>query len=175
MLKRILLSLVILLSIVLSACQPKQAAAPTPPPNATKLDVHKFTGHYEGSWTNNKTGATGPATFDFIADEEARTISLVMDMGGNYLGLEDPPPHTIIATYDDYFAHIKGNDAHFGKMDVTVDGDGNINGRFENVAAGMVPLVTYTGVVGNGHIDAQYTVTLLDGTIAEAVLVADRK
>ncbi|MBL8063573.1 MAG: hypothetical protein JNK32_11165 [Anaerolineales bacterium] len=172
---RFTLAVLLLLSLSLSACG-QAPPTPTPPPdNATPLDVYEFAGHYEGSWTNSKTGATGPAVFDFIVNEENKTVTLVMDMGGNYLGLEDPPPHEITATYDDYFARIQGTDSHFGEMDVTVDGDGNIVGSFINVAGGLVPKVTYTGVVGNGHIDAKYTVTLLDGTVAEAVLVADRK
>ena len=173
--KSIAFAVVILFSLILSACGGAETTPTPPPDDATPLDVYKFAGHYEGSWTNNKTGATGPAIFDFIVNEENKTITLVMDMGGNYLGLEDPPPHEITATYDDYFARIQGTDLHFGEMDVTVDGDGNIVGSFINVAGGMVPKVTYTGVVGNGHIDAKYTVTLLDGTVAEAILVADRK
>lgn len=172
---RFTLAISILLSLIIAACGQTAPTATPPPENATPLDVYEFAGHYEGSWTNNETGATGPAVFDFIVNEENKTVTLVMDMGGNYLGLEDPPPHEITATYDDYFARIQGTDPHFGEMDVTVDGDGNITGEFINVAAGMVPKVTYTGVVGNGHIDAKYTVTLLDGTVAEAVLVADRK
>jgi hypothetical protein len=110
-----------------------------------------------------------------VADEANRTVSLTLDMGGNYLGLGDPPPATITATYDDYVARIQGTDVHFGEMDVTIDADGNINGEFKNVAAGMVPLLTYQGKVGNGHIETTYIVTFPDGSTADAVLVADRK
>lgn len=172
MLKHFAFSFVILLSLILSACG---SAEPTPPPNATPLDVNKFAGHYEGSWTNSKTGATGPATFDFIVDEANKTVALTLDMGGNYLGLGDPPPATIYATYDEYFARITGNDPHFGEMNVLIDGDGNITGEFKNVAGGMVPLLTYSGVVGDGKINTTYVITFPDGTTADAVLVADRK
>ena len=172
MIKRITLSLVIVISFVLSACG---GAEPTPPPNATPLDVLKFAGHYEGAWTNSKTGATGPATFDFVVDEANKKIALTLDMGGNYLGLGDPPPATIYATYDDFFARITGTDPHFGEMDVLIDGDGNITGEFKNVAGGMVPLLTYTGVVGDGKINTTYVITFPDGTTADAVLVAERK
>lgn len=172
MIKRLVLPLVIVVSLILTACG---GAAPTPTPSATPLDVLKFAGHYEGSWTNSKTGATGPATFDFVVDEANKKISLTLDMGGNYLGLGDPPPATIYATYDDYFARITGNDPHFGEMNVIIDGDGNIDGEFKNVAGGMVPLLKYTGVVGNGHINTTYVVTFPDGTTADAILVAEKK
>ena len=172
MFKRTILSIVIAMSFVLSACG---SAEPTPPPGATPLDVFKFAGHYEGSWTNSATGATGPATFDFVVDEANKKIALTLDMGGNYLGLGDPPPATIYATYDDYFARITGNDPHFGEMDVLIDGDGNITGEFKNVAAGMVPLLTYTGVVGDGKINTTYVITFPDGTTADAVLVAEKR
>lgn len=172
MFKRIAIPLVLVCSLVLSACG---SAEPTPPPNATPLDVFKFAGHYEGSWTNSKTGATGPATFDFVVDEPNKKISLTLDMGGDYLGLGDPPPATIYATYDEYFARITGNDAHFGEMNVLIDGDGNITGEFKNVAGGMVPLLTYSGVVGNGQINTTYVITFPDGTTADAVLVAEKK
>ena len=74
MLKRSFMPLVLVLSFLLAACQP--SAASTPPPTTKKLDVNEFAGHYEGTWTNSKTGATGPATFDFIVDEAARTVAL---------------------------------------------------------------------------------------------------
>ena len=170
---RMALSIVIA-SVLLSACGASPAPTSTPTPSTTRLDVNQFAGHYEGTWTNNKTGASGPATFDFLVDEAKKTVSLTLDMGGNYLGLGDPPPATIYATYDEYLARIEGNDPHFGEMDVTIDGNGNINGTFKNVAGGMVPLLTYTGKVGDGHIDTTYIVTLPDGSTAEAVLTADR-
>jgi hypothetical protein len=170
--KRRFLFVFILLVYLLAACQP---AAPTPVTTAKKLDVNEFVGHYEGTWTNTKTGTSGPAVFDFVADEVNRKVSLTLDMGGNYLGLGDPPPATISATYDDYLARIQGTDAHFGEMDVTIDAEGNINGVFKNVAAGMVPLLTYNGKVGNGHIETTYVVTFPDGSTADAVLTADRK
>ena len=172
MIKRITLSLVIAISFVVSACG---SAEPTPLPGATPLDVFKFAGQYEGTWTNSATGATGPATFDFAVDEASRKIALTLDMGGNYLGLGDPPPATIYATYDEYFARITGTDPHFGEMNVLIDGDGNITGEFKNVAGGMVPLLTYTGVVGDGRINTTYIITFPDGTTADAVLVAEKK
>lgn len=174
MVKSVKFSLVlIVILLALSACGAQ--ATPTPPANATPLDVNKFAGHYEGSWTNSKTGATGPAIFDFVVDEANKKISLTLDMGGNYLGLGDPPAATIYADYDEYFARITGNDLHFGEMDVTIDGNGNINGVFKNVAGGMVPLLTYNGIVGDGKINTTYVITFPDGTTADAVLVAERK
>lgn len=100
MFKSVKFSLIlIVILLVLSACGTQEE--PVPPADATPLDVNKFAGHYEGSWTNSKTRATGPAIFNFVVDEANKKISLTLDMGGNYLGLGDPlqqpfMPHTMI-------------------------------------------------------------------------------
>lgn len=172
MYKKKLFILLFVFLIGLSACGIK----PTPEISSLeKFDVTKFTGTYEGTWTNETTGASGPAAISVEADEAAKTATLTLDFGGNYLGLNDPPPATISTKYDDNGAHLTGENALFGKMDVMLDADGNITGTFENLAGGLIPAMSYTGKIGNGRLDADYTVTLSDGSTTTAKLETVKK
>ncbi|MFZ5819771.1 MAG: hypothetical protein ACOYYJ_07705 [Chloroflexota bacterium] len=171
--KNLFLSL-ITLALALAACAPQ--AAPSPEAAAAgKFDVNKIVGVYEGAWTNQSTGATGPAVITIVADEPTKTATLTLDFGGNYLGLNDPPPATITTKYDDSGAHLSGTNVLFGAMDVTIDANGNIVGTFENLAGGMIPGMTYTGKIGDGRLDAEYIVTLSDGKTTTAVLETVKK
>lgn len=169
--KRFIFVLLALL-LLLSACT--KDAAPSPEPTGI-FDVTKIIGTYEGTWTNQSTGASGPAVITITADEVSQTATLTLDFGGNYLGLNDPPPATITTKYDDSGAHLTGDNILFGTMDVKIDTEGNIIGTFENLAGGMIPAMTYTGKIGDGRLDADYTVTLSDGTTTTAILETVKK
>ncbi len=98
------LMIVFVLTMVFTACAPK--ATPTQITSGT-FDVTKFTGTYVGTFTNQQTGASGPVTIAITADESTRTATITLDFGGNFLGLGDPPPATVQATYDDHAAYVK--------------------------------------------------------------------
>lgn len=166
--KSLSVTLLIPLLLLLAACGTK----PTPAALTASgtFDVTKFTGTYSGTWTNQKTGASGPVTIDISADEYAHTATIVLDFGGNFLGLGDPPAASVTATYDDHAAYVKGNNVFLGDMDITIDTDGNINGLVTNLGGGAIPSVTYTGKIGNSHMDADYLVTFTDGSTATALL-----
>lgn len=162
------------LVFALAACGTKPTPTPQPAPTGT-FDVTKFTGVYEGAWTNETAGTSGPATITIEADEATKTATLTLDFGGNYLGLNDPPAATISTIYDDNGAHLTGDNALFGTMDVLLDADGNITGTFENLAGGLIPAMSYTGKIGDGRLDANYTVTLSDGSTTIAKLETAKK
>lgn len=157
------------LLFALNACAPK---APSAPQSSTsgKFDVAKFTGTYEGTWTNEKTGANGPVTISITAEGETGLATVTLDFGGNFLGLGDPPAASVQATYDDNGAYVKGNNVFLGDMDITIDPEGNINGLVSNLGGGAIPSVTYTGKIGDGRLDADYLVTFMDGSTATALL-----
>lgn len=168
--------LTLVLSVLLftaAACAPQPA--PAAPPASGKFDVTKFVGVYEGTWTNKTTGASGPAVITIAADEAARTVTLTLDFGGNYLGLNDPPAFTLLANYDDNGAAVRGDSEILGQMDITIDRDGNIIGNLKNLVGGLIPSMTYTGKIGGGRLDTDYTVTLADGTQTVSELRTVRK
>jgi hypothetical protein len=168
-----LLLSVIVLVLALNACGP--APTPTPPPAAGGFDIKPFLGVYEGTWTNKTTGASGPAVITVEANEAEKTVTLTLDFGGNYLGLNDPPPFPLTAKYDDNGAAVRGESNILGKMDITIDTQGNIIGNLTDLVGGKIPSMTYTGKIGDGRLDTDYTVTLSDGTVTVSELRTVRK
>lgn len=140
-----------------------------------KFDGDKYNGTYQGTWTNSATGATGPVTIAITIDEPGKKASLTIDFGGNYLGLGDPPPATLGGTFDDERALVKGKSDLFGDYNVTIDADGKIIGLMENLGGGAVPKLTYTGVVTEKKLDADYVVTMKDGAVVNSVLRMTKK
>jgi hypothetical protein len=170
--KASLLLLAVAFVLVLAAC----GSAPTPTPASSGgFDVKPFLGVYEGTWTNKTTGASGPAVITVEANEAEKTVTLTLDFGGNYLGLNDPPPFPLTAKYDDNGAAVRGESEILGKMDITIDTQGNIIGNLSDLVGGKIPSMTYTGRIGEGHLDTDYTVTLADGTTTVSELRTVRK
>lgn len=165
---------VIVLALALAACAPQSTPAPMPV-SGEKFDVNEFTGIYEGTWINEVTGATGPVVITIEADEATKTVNMVLDFGGKYLGIVDPPATALSASYDDTGATVAGTSVLFGEMDVRIDADGDIIGNFTNLAGGTIPAMTYTGRIADGRLDADYVITLPDGTQATALLRTERK
>jgi hypothetical protein len=167
------LSLAFVLTLVLTGCGSKPT--PTPPPVTGGFDVKPFLGVYEGTWTNTTTGASGSAVITVEANEAEKTVTLTLDFGGDYLGLNDPPPFPLTAKYDDNGAYVRGESDILGKMDITIDTEGNIVGNLTDLVGGSIPSMTYTGKIGNGRLDTDYTVTLADGTVTVSELRTARK
>jgi hypothetical protein len=165
--------LVLVLTLALGACV--SAPTPTPAPASSGFDVNQYLGVYEGTWTNQTTGATGPAVITITADESQKTVTLTLDFGGNYLGLNDPPAFPLTANYDDNGAAVKGSSPILGDMDITIDKNGNIVGNLKNLVGGKIPSMTYTGKIGDGRLVTEYTVTLADGTTTTSLLDTTRK
>lgn len=170
--KKLLLPLIIF-SLILTACG--SSSTPTEPPSKGGFDIKPFLGVYEGTWTNKTTGASGPAVITVEANGAEKTVTLTLDFGGNYLGLNDPPPFPLTAKYDDNGAAVRGESEILGKMDITIDTQGNIIGNLTDLVGGTIPSMTYTGKIGNGRLDTDYTVTLSDGTVTVSELRTVRK
>ena len=168
----VLFSYAVVFALALGAC----GTPPTPePPVNGGFDVNQYVGVYEGTWTNQTTGASGPAVITITADESNRTVSLTLDFGGNYAGLNDPPPFILTADYDDNGAAVKGSSPVLGDMDITIDRDGNIIGNLKDLVGGTIPSMTYTGKIADGRLVTEYVVTLSDGTTTTSVLDTTRK
>lgn len=173
MIRKMLLLLLLILSLILSACG--SSPAPTHAPSSGGFDSKPFLGVYEGTWTNKTTGASGPAVITVEANEADKTVTLTLDFDGNYLGLNDPPAFPLTAKYDDNGAYVRGESEILGKMDITIDVQGNIIGNLTDLVGGTIPSMTYTGKIGDGRLYTDYTVTLADGTVTVSELRTIRK
>lgn len=169
MIRKMLLLLLLILSLILSAC------GSSPAPTSGGFDIKPFLGVYEGTWTNKTTGASGPAVITVEANEADKTVTLTLDFDGNYLGLNDPPAFPLTAKYDDNGAYVRGESEILGKMDITIDVQGNIIGNLTDLVGGTIPSMTYTGKIGDGRLYTDYTVTLADGTVTVSELRTIRK
>ncbi len=154
------IALLVMAALVMAACGDDDK----------KFDVSQYTGTYSGTWTNATSGQSGPVTIAISADEKARTASLTLDFGGNYLGLGDPPPAMIQGVFDDQRATVKGTSELFGDYNVVIEADGAITGLMQNLAGGLVPKLSYTGTLTKSTLDADYLVTLKDGSTSTATL-----
>ena len=169
----VLLSCAAVFALALGACG--SASTPTSAPVTGGFDVNQYVGVYEGTWTNQTTGASGPAVITVAVDESTKTVALTLDFGGNYLGLNDPPPITLTAKYDDNGAAVRGSNPVLGDMEITIDTNGNIIGDLKNLVGGTIPAMKYTGKIGDGRLVTEYVVTLSDGTTTTSVLDTVRK
>jgi hypothetical protein len=152
--------------LLFASCGDDDSTAPTAP----HFQAAQYAGTYTGTWANTATGQSGPATIAIAIDESARTASLTIDFGGNYLGLGDPPPATLSGVFDDQKATVKGTSDLFGDYDVTIDANGHIDGLMLNLGGGLIPRMSYTGTLTKSTLDADYKVTLKDNTVANSTL-----
>jgi hypothetical protein len=144
-------------------------------PAGASFEAPRYDGTYRGTWTNEQTGASGPVTIAIDIDESSRSADLTIDFGGDYLGLGDPPPARLEGTYDDERARALGENALFGRYDVTIEADGAITGLMEDVGLGAVPTLSYTGTLTEERLDADYKATLADGTTSTAILRMEKE
>lgn len=159
------------LILLVAGCSSPATPAPTGAASTgPKFIAALYAGTYKGTWTNTATGATGPATIDIKLDAASHAANLTIDFDGNYLGLADPPAASLSGTYDDAGARVKGSSILFGDYDVTISPDGKIVGVMKKLAGGIIPEMTYTGLLTGDSLDADYVVTFADGKTANSIL-----
>ncbi len=135
---------------------------------ASGFDAAQYVGTYRGTWKNTVNGESGPGSVTVEIDEARRTATLVVDLDGRYLGIDNPPPARIGGTFTDSGAVIRGQDNLIGSYDVTIDADGRIRGLLKGLAGGTIPQMTYNGRLTADAIDIEYQVTLSDGTVSRS-------
>ncbi len=134
----------------------------------------RYAGTYKGTWTNTTSGATGAGSVVVALDTGKRTATLTLDFDGNYLGLNDPPPITMIGTYDVNGAVVRGNDPIMGSYDITIDRNGKIVGLLKGLANGAIPEMSYTGSLTGDRIETDYVVKFADGKEAKSIFRAQK-
>src|SRR3712207_155709 len=75
-------------------------------PQLAAFDPAPYVGVYEGSWTNQTTGASGPTRMEIAVDATTSTVRVTLDFDGPYLGLDNPPPTTLSGHYDEAGARL---------------------------------------------------------------------
>lgn len=86
-----------------------------------------------------------------------------------------PPPFPLTAKDDDNGSGVRGESAILGKMDITIDTQGNIIVNLTDLVGGKIPSMTYTGKIGDGRLGTDCTVILADGTVTVSELRTVRK
>jgi hypothetical protein len=140
-------------------------AAPTETDNAA--DAYPFLsayeGHFAGSWSNETFATTGSMAWDISADESARTVKIVVEVGGNFFGGPGAPAETIVLTHlaDGV---IQGTSPAFGDISGTLSPDGMLDISLTSVPGGAISKVVITGTLSGGDsISLDYAVTFAAG------------
>jgi hypothetical protein len=140
-------------------------AAPTETANAA--DAYPFLsayeGHFAGSWSNETFATTGSMAWDISADESARTVTIIVDVGGNFFGGPGAPAETIVLTHlaDGV---IQGTSPAFGDISGTLSPDGMLDITLSSVPGGAISKVVITGALSGGNaISLDYAVTFAAG------------
>jgi hypothetical protein len=103
------------------------------------------------------------SAWDITADDSARTIAIVVAVGGNFFGGPGAPAETIILTHlaDGV---IQGTSPAFGEISGTVSTDGMLDITLSGVPGGAISKVDITGAFSGGDtISIDYTVTFAGG------------
>jgi hypothetical protein len=138
-----------------------------PTETANAADAYPFLsayeGHFAGSWSNETFATTGPMAWDISADESARTVMIVVDVGGNFFGGPGAPAETIVLTHlaDGV---IQGTSPAFGDISGTLSPDGMLDITLSSIPGGAISKVTITGILSGGNsIALDYAVAFTAG------------
>jgi hypothetical protein len=133
-----------------------------------------FQGHFTGSWNNDTFATTGSMTWDITDDPSARTVTIVVSVGGNFFGGSGGPAETIVLTHL-ASGVIAGHSTSFGDVSGTITPGGALQIDLANVPGGVVSSVAITGTfVGGSSISMHYTITLVAGGSAAGTVVLNR-
>jgi hypothetical protein len=198
MMKRsfILLSLVLVMALVITACASEPAApeeaspaeeseemaveepTPVPEPTATTDTGYDtfapFAGTWTGSWTNTTFGSTGAIEANIAFDPDG-TGTFTFDAGGFIFGAFDPPEVTFSASFDASGVTIDlPGDAIFGDVTVTINPDGTFTMVGDLVPTDGIARVEATGTFTETTIEGTYTVFFDGSGVAEGTFSMTR-
>lgn len=130
-------------------------------------------GHWTGTWKNLTFGSTGTIEADVEVNPDG-TGQVVADIDGMVFGIIDPGPKTFPATYNNKGGLIELTDDLFGKVQVSVDKDGNLQGHGLSVPAPGVDSVTVGGKVTAESAELTYIVNFTGGGSANGEIKMGR-
>jgi hypothetical protein len=144
---------------------PSVTAAPTasPVPADAYPLLAQYEGNFKGTWTNTTFGSKGSMAWDITADPSARTIKIVVNVGGNFFGGPGAKPETLLLTRlaDGVVA---GTSPTFGEMNGTITPEGELAITLANVPGGVISKVDISGLFsGTNMIAIDYEVSFAAG------------
>lgn len=145
-----------------AATMAASATASDSPADAYPL-MASFAGHFTGSWNNTTFGSTGWMTWDIAADPSNRTVVIMVNVGGRFLGGAGGPPETITLTQLGSGV-IQGQSSSFGAVSGTITPAGAVAITLTSPPGGIVSRVEITGTFSGGSsISLNYTVDFVGG------------
>jgi hypothetical protein len=143
-------------------------------PNPVVALAQQYDGYYEGTWTNQASGATGPATLEVRIDPVANTLTSKASFDGDFFGGGAKALRAIESsiTIGDPNAPVAVETEAFGPVTARIDASLALILDAPNVPDSKVKAFTLTGRLNdtrNGFA-ATYTVTYENGTTAQGVV-----
>lgn len=138
------------------------------------FDPTVFVGTYNGTWHNQTFNTSGPMKFVVTDDTMAKTMAIVVTLGGNVFGGQAPPPFTLTGNYTSAGFTMDQQTNNFGRLHVTIDGNGNMNGTGTNIPGGVVSSVSFSGLMSATQFQGNYTANLSSGSTANGTMTATK-
>lgn len=137
--------------------------------------VRGLLGNWTGSWTNQTFGSTGSAVFS-LTDKSPGVIGITVDLGGNVLGVGNPPAFGFDAMLSaGSGAVVSGISTPLGTVNAQADASGNISGSIGNVSAPGIDSLSFSGSFAGCMLNLSYTVQFSSGPPANGTLSATRQ
>ena len=157
---------------------PSPSPSPSPAASPTGADLVSqaavLEGKWTGQWKNLTFGSSGSATADISIDRTAKTITLVLDLGGNVFGEQDPPAQTFTGSLagDGKFS---GNTPTMGNFTAQVA----VDQKTFTFEAPDVPSQRVNSVKGSGKLEgttitADADIVLSDGSTAKSQITLNK-
>jgi len=136
--------------------------------------AQQYDGYYEGTWTNQTSGATGPAILEIRIDPTANTLTSTASFDGDLFGGGAKTPRDIESTIKigDPNAPVAVQTEAFGPVTARIDASLALILDAPDVPDAKVRAFSLTGRLNESRngFAATYTVTYENGTTAQGVM-----
>jgi hypothetical protein len=136
--------------------------------------AQQYDGYYEGTWTNQTTNQSGPATLEVRIDPAASTLRTKASFDGDLFGSGSKTVKQIDSTINigDPTAPVTVQTETFGTVTARLDPSLALILDAADVPGAKVKAFSLTGRLNSARngFDATYTVTFEDGTTSQGVM-----
>ena len=151
-----------------------KAESPSPAPAEEEQDYAEEAkaqqGTWTGQWKNQTFGSTGSAKADVTVDEAAKTVTIVLDLGGSVFGERDPDPVTFTGSLDGR-SSFQGNNSLTGAYQAELS-EAAMTMTFSapDVPGDRVQSLSGSAKIEGNTLTAEITITFPDGSNAKSTL-----